>query len=130
MATEKLCKFCGQTKPLSKFTLNERMADGFMSKCKDCQVVYNRKWRKSNSEKLTTYSRTYRAKYPQKLRANATIQTNVKRGKIDRKPCEVCGSEKADAHHDDYSRPMDVRWLCRTHHAAVHATNGRRLAHA
>jgi len=35
-------------------------------------------------------------------------------------PCEVCGAEKVDAHHDDYAKPLEVRWLCRTHHGEVH----------
>jgi hypothetical protein len=42
----------------------------------------------------------------------------VKRGEIEYLPCEICG-EKAQAHHDDYSKPLDVRFLCRTHHAQI-----------
>jgi len=34
-------------------------------------------------------------------------------------PCEVCGSEDVERHHQDYSKPMLVRWLCRPHHKAV-----------
>ena len=36
-------------------------------------------------------------------------------------PCEVCGVTPANAHHDDYARPLDVRWLCDTHHNRLHA---------
>jgi len=42
-------------------------------------------------------------------------------GALLRRPCEVCGAEKVDAHHDDYSKPLDVRWLCRPHHLELHA---------
>jgi len=42
-------------------------------------------------------------------------------GRLQRAPCEVCGSSKVDAHHDDYSMPLAVRWLCRTHHVEHHA---------
>jgi len=42
-------------------------------------------------------------------------------GRLVRRPCEVCGAPKVDAHHDDYSRPLEVRWLCRTHHREHHA---------
>lgn len=42
-------------------------------------------------------------------------------GKIKRQPCEICGKSKTDAHHDDYTKPLKVRWLCRTHHAQHHA---------
>lgn len=44
----------------------------------------------------------------------------IKSGKITRRPCEICGNAKVDAHHDDYSRPLDVRWLCRPHHNEHH----------
>jgi len=40
--------------------------------------------------------------------------------KLERQPCEVCGDLNVHAHHDDYSKPLDVRWLCRSHHGAVH----------
>jgi hypothetical protein len=44
----------------------------------------------------------------------------LRRGKIERKPCEVCGDEKAQMHHEDYSKPLDVRWFCRKHHLELH----------
>lgn len=40
----------------------------------------------------------------------------LRRGKIKRCPCEVCGSTDAQMHHDDYSKPLEVRWLCRKCH--------------
>lgn len=44
----------------------------------------------------------------------------LRRGKIERKPCEVCGDEKAQMHHHDYSKPLEVRWFCRKHHLTLH----------
>jgi hypothetical protein len=35
-------------------------------------------------------------------------------------PCERCGAPDAEKHHDDYSRPLAVRWLCRSCHLALH----------
>ena len=42
-------------------------------------------------------------------------------GVLIKKPCEKCGDPKAQGHHDDYSKPLDVRWLCAFHHREHHA---------
>lgn len=52
--------------------------------------------------------------------ARKRIQQKIQRGKIARGSCEVCGATPAEAHHDDYSKPLDVRWLCRPHHREHH----------
>ena len=41
---------------------------------------------------------------------------------IERQPCEICGA-KAEAHHDNYDKPLDVRWLCFKHHRQWHHDN-------
>ena len=46
------------------------------------------------------------------------------RGKLIQKPCEVCGDAKSQMHHDDYSKPLDVRWFCRRHHLDHHMAHG------
>jgi len=48
----------------------------------------------------------------------------LRRGKIPRRPCEVCGDPNAEMHHDDYSKPLDIRWLCREHHMDLHCSTG------
>lgn len=50
-----------------------------------------------------------------KQSARRDVAHAVKSGKLRRQPCEVCG-ERAEAHHPDYAKPLDVRWLCRRHH--------------
>lgn len=56
------------------------------------------------------------------VRRNAVARANyaIKVGKLVRQPCQ-CGNTKTDAHHDDYYKPLAVRWLCRQCHAAEHA---------
>jgi hypothetical protein len=58
----------------------------------------------------------------QRRRASARSYANVylRRGHLERGPCEVCASAQAEMHHDDYHRPLDVRWLCREHHLQLH----------
>jgi hypothetical protein len=60
----------------------------------------------------------------QKLRiaARNEVRKAKLRGDIEPGRCEVCGVEKTHAHHDDYTKPLDIRWLCREHHDQLHET--------
>jgi len=54
-------------------------------------------------------------------KAHNIVQVSIENGSLIRMPCEVCGAvNKIDAHHDDYSKPLNVRWLCRKHHLEHH----------
>lgn len=57
---------------------------------------------------------------PKAVWAQASLRSALRRGLVERQPCEQCGAEPADGHHDDYDRPADVRWLCRKHHREFH----------
>lgn len=61
---------------------------------------------------------------PRKQKARWSAANAIRDGRLPRQPCEVCGSPKTDAHHDDYERPLDVRWLCRECHTQYHAALG------
>lgn len=73
--------------------------------------------------KKTATIRKYRRKHPEKYKAHIAVGNAIRAGKLTRKPCEVCGAKKVHAHHDDYSQPLAVRWLCSIHHKQVHHTN-------
>lgn len=68
------------------------------------------------------YMRNYRKRQgvPLKNKARMAAAQAIYSGKLVRQPCEVCGAVKVDAHHDDYSKPLDVRWLCPEHHRQLH----------
>jgi hypothetical protein len=57
---------------------------------------------------------------PAQKRAQNLVSAALRRNQITRQPCEICGSIKVEAHHDDYSKPLEVRWLCRVHHEEHH----------
>ena len=84
-------------------------------------AAYMREWRKSH--KLTGLARI-------KAISRHYAQTYVRRGKIKRQPCDVCGSKKTQIHHADYSKPLHITWLCKTHHLELHKKiiQERRLA--
>jgi hypothetical protein len=57
----------------------------------------------------------------QKKRAiRRATRAAIAKGLLIREACGVCGSVNTEAHHDDYSKPLEVRWLCRKHHNAHH----------
>ena len=55
-----------------------------------------------------------------KYSAHLAVQRALASGQLQKRPCEVCGAETVDAHHDHYDQPLAVRWLCRTHHVKLH----------
>lgn len=80
--------------------------------CAGCQAAYAREWRK-----------THPVAYYPKSKAMARVRANIakQRGKLVALPCECCGEPSAEMHHDDYSRPLDVAWLCRPCHLKLHS---------
>lgn len=56
------------------------------------------------------------------LKANQRLNYELSKGRVSRpNHCERCGGAgPLDGHHEDYSRPLDVNWLCRRCHAARH----------
>lgn len=58
---------------------------------------------------------------PEARRAHLIVAKAKSEGRLVPQPCEVCGTtDSIHAHHDDYSKPLSVRWLCVSHHAAHH----------
>lgn len=55
-----------------------------------------------------------------KQSAHTLVAQAIRDGKIKKQPCKVCGNERAIAHHPDYDKPLEVEWLCLSHHMAAH----------
>lgn len=77
----------------------------------------NRKSAKRNYAKRKAYDVQ---RDPLKQKARAAVRHAIADGKLKREPCEQCREPKSQAHHDDYSKPFDVRWLCAKHHKEIH----------
>ena len=81
---------------------------------------YHRKWREANPEKRREYALRQRTKHPEKIKARNAVTHAVESGKIIPMPCAICGAEKVEGHHEDYSKPLEVIWLCKKHHTEHH----------
>ena len=113
---QKTCFKCNETKPITGFYVHPAMGDGRLNKCKECTRKDVRENYMANIEKYREYDRKrgYRPGPRHKVAARMATRS------LERKPCEVCGETKVEAHHDDYTKPLEVRWLCKRHHAEVH----------
>lgn len=136
---EKTCFKCGEAKPRSEFYRHPMMADGHLNKCKDCAKIDVRNHRQDNPERVRAYDRERakqphriakrREKYiqewdqhPDRMKARNMVSNAVRDGKLTKRPCAFCGSKDGlEAHHHDYSKPLDVTWLCRPCHRRFHA---------
>lgn len=138
------CVACNRSLPESDFYASNR------SRCRACCLEYMRAYRakrraesagsrspdwKRKTADIAAYRRAWAAAHPgyatrkkrewlernaDRARARARYRDALKSGRLVRQPCEVCGAEKVDGHHDDYSKPLEVRWLCREHHLQAH----------
>lgn len=65
-------------------------------------------------------AKLWRESTPEQRSARVALNNAVRDGKVERQPCTRCGETKANAHHEDYGKPLDVIWLCRNCHGARH----------
>lgn len=92
--------------------LLEQNRIGKMRYCLSCHNAYMKANRPKHSELSSE----------QKLKANCRSYLNVyiRRGKITKQPCCICNNLISEAHHNDYTKPLEVVWYCREHHLEHH----------
>lgn len=138
----KHCNKCDKDKQDDEFHKRKASIDGLAARCKDCQRAYD-KARANDPKRVIArleYSKTeagivaatrakkkYIERNPIKRGAHVIVGNAIRGKKLFREPCEVCGELKVHAHHDDYAKPLNVRWLCDEHHNEWHKENGEGL---
>lgn len=139
----KFCKRCENDKEITEFYAHPAMADGYLNICKPCKKEeskerYDRlsndpEWVESERERnLEKYYRLYATGYvfkappgseAEKQFARRCVAQAVKAGVLVRpEHCPRCGKKKRriEAHHHDYSKPLEVEWLCSPCHKEEH----------
>lgn len=102
-------------------TKRDRSRDRDRTPCGDCgQPCRGTRCRSCDTAHRRGLPYTRASDGDPKLLARWNAKTAIRSGRLVRQPCEVCGDDQVDAHHDDYDKPLDVRWLCRKHHRAAH----------
>ena len=143
----KTCFKCHQTKPLDEYYRHSAMGDGHLNKCKECtkndaearraiktkdpvwvacELVRHRakaaKYRAMGhvGPRNNKSNHIWRAKNPEKRSAHAQVSQALRAGVLRKTPCVVCGDVRVHGHHEDYTKPLDVIWLCSACHGRAH----------
>lgn len=133
----RICWKCKKEKEDSLFKTNKTRSSQIETFCKECDNEKSREYYLRNKERINLRHQRYNAlhltkeyhykqylklkdKAPEKYKARYTLKNAVYSGKVKKENCKICGSEKSQAHHPDYSKPLEVIWLCVKHHREEH----------
>ena len=135
------CKVCANKYKPSKKKRRIYNKDYRNKNSKKIAKIYTA-WRKQNPDKISAYAVKWKNKYPdrskeifrksskkyissnpEKAAAHNALRCAVRRGKVTKWPCQICGNEKSHGHHSSYDEFMwfAVTWLCAKHHKEAHA---------
>lgn len=146
----KKCCHCKIEKPVEAFNKNRSANDGLAFECRECMKAYRARHRATKGDAVRAADRArfhtagrkaviaryqssakgreararananWRSEHPDRVRASTAVNNALQSGRIQRLPCIICGSRRVEGHHPDYSRPLDVVWLCVKHHKQTH----------
>lgn len=129
--TEKKCCRCRVVLPLAAFSVDARKPDGKAGWCKECHyahrktekgVAAQRRYEASAKGKAAAERRLKKLRSdPLKYTAHKLVQAAVASGVLVPAPCVECGATPTVGHHEDYTKPLDVVWLCPRCHVSLHA---------
>lgn len=147
---KKECNKCKKILPIEQFYKRDTSPDGYKNECKVCKSkrarqyrldhpnlikqqkaleyknnkqacdARNKKWIKDNPLKRKNIIKKSNKKHHASVLARRNFNNSLRYKNFKRPPCQICNTPHAEAHHSDYSKPLEVVWLCRSHHAAWH----------
>ena len=136
--SEKRCSKCKEHKSFNEFHSHKKTSDGKYSQCKSCRAIATRKDYENRKEAILKYGNAYRKteagkltrkrehlkareNSPEKYKARYMVKNAIRDRKLKkRNSCELCHNSPTHGHHEDYSKPLDVIWLCPGCHQKLH----------
>lgn len=145
----KTCLMCNKIKELSLFGKDASKEDGLLYRCKECvnavrkakreeiaatkpvdwkkktkdMAVYRKAWNEAHPGYMTKAKSNWLKKNKDRQKVKDAVRYALRTGKLTKTPCHVCGELEVQGHHPDYSRPLNVVWLCRQHHHEIHVND-------
>lgn len=86
----------------------------------DIRNKLSREYIRAHPEKRRVTLKSYYANNPIQIKARTRYATALRNGSLTKGPCALCGNSKVEGHHCDYTKPLEVLWLCVKHHKAWH----------
>lgn len=127
----KRCQRCHQLR--TDYTRGRKSCDRCLVKLAEYQKIrltltkvhrteHARQYRKTSRGKaiILKISTEQKKKSPEKHQARYLLNNAKTKGLITVEPCNICNAVKVEAHHPNYSKPLDVIWLCKLHHTELH----------
>jgi len=129
MNGRKYCTTCCIYKEYISFSKDRSRNDGYDRRCLECAARYlkilrerdtvsNRKYFENRTIWMRKWINSPGEKKKQKARK--LVRQALLNKELIKMPCGVCESPDVHAHHDDYSKPLEVKWLCPLHHKRLH----------
>jgi len=85
------------------------------------EAIRQKKWRLENPDLYRSYIKKWQKKNKEKHAIHQRVHRAVKnRILIRSEKCQKCGTVcKTEGHHEDYTKPLNVLWLCRKCHGSL-----------
>jgi len=117
------CTFCFQDNIIVSMKYCKRCKTPIEkpSYCAPCKSAYEKAWRAKHPGYSNEAKKRWMLVNRERANAREVYRYALRTGKIQRGPCLVCGvTEGVEGHHTDYTKPLEVIWLCRPHHLEEH----------
>ena len=80
----------------------------------------NPNWKGGISQDYYHYKLIQKDRYPERVKARQDAYAAVRRGKIKKEACTICGNPDTQIHHENYEKPFEITWLCADCHRSIH----------
>ncbi len=98
-----------------------------ITKVRECRAKNKNKYKESakqyyhnNKQQILLKDKIRYHKNKKRNRARYLLRWAIIKGNIIRKPCQICGNLDSEGHHPNYDKPLEVIWLCKSHHRQLH----------
>jgi hypothetical protein len=128
------CKKCDNVRSRANYRKNpyecNQKAKEHNRKNPEQKKRQHKRYYEKHKDKINAKIAERNRKYPKRAKAISIVRSALMKGTLVRpSQCSKCDNKKnIQAHHEDYSKPLEIIWLCASCHAGLH-WGGRRKHH-